>query len=478
MSIYAALIGAIAGICLGFAILFLFVGLRRGRDKQLNLTFAWFAFSYAGTLLLGIWYRGQTTVADYLAISRWDGIFIWMAFVALTWYVAEYTGTKPKRYLWGFTAFLTITVLGAMINPTVAFTEMPQLTTIPLPWNEEVGTLVGEENIWGIALLLAQFATLVFIIFAGVRQWRRGERQASLVLLGGMSWFIAALLYEILAEAGLFVYIPLAETGFVGIAVALSLQMANSVIKTEEALAASEKNLEAIVIERTARLEDAQAQLIEQTRETAVFDERQRIARDLHDAVSQTIYSASLIAEVLPRVWERSPEEGQRNLTKLRQLVRGALAEMRTLLFELRPSALESADLETLLPQLADAFTGRTRIPVAVTINGGNQLPPEVKVTFYRITQELFNNIGKHASATEVTLICEQQPGGVSLSVADNGRGFDSAAPPADQMGLAIMRERAAAIQAEFDLTSQPGAGTHVLIQWQAHTNEGNGEGA
>jgi len=467
MPAYIAVIGTIAGICLGYAILYLFVGLRRGEDKWLNLDFALFALGYAGTLLLGIWYRSQTTAVDYLAISRWDGVFIWLAFVALNWYVAEYTGTKSRGYLWGITALFTAVILAAMLTPTLTFTEMPALTVIPLPWNEEVPTLVGEENIWGVLLLLGQLITLGFIIFAGIRQWRRGERQAALVLLAGMSWFIVALFYEILAEAGLFVYIPLAETGFLGIAIAMSLQMANSVIKTEEALAASEKNLEATVVVRTAELEDAQVRLISQAQETAVIEERRRIARDLHDEVTQTIYSASLIAEVLPQVWERSPQEGRRNLSKLRQLVRGALAEMRTLLFELRPSVLENAELETLLLQLADAFTGRTRVPVDVRVEGGDQLPTGVKVVFYRISQEAFNNISKHAGATEVSLSFTQQREEARLSLVDNGRGFDPVLTVAEGMGMTSMQERADAIQAQLQLSSQPGAGTQLLLSWQ-----------
>ncbi len=83
MSIYAALIGTFAGICLGYAILYLFIGWRRQVDRPLNLYFALFAFGYAGTLLLGIWYRSQDSVAGYLAVSRWDGIFIWLAFISL-----------------------------------------------------------------------------------------------------------------------------------------------------------------------------------------------------------------------------------------------------------------------------------------------------------------------------------------------------------------------------------------------------------
>ena len=130
------------------------------------------------------------------------------------------------------------------------------------------------------------------------------------------------------------------------------------------------------------------ARLFEQAQEAGANEERDRLARDLHDAVTQTIYSATLIGEALPSVWERDPEEGQRNLLKLRQLVRGALAEMRTLLFELRPASLEHADLANLLRQLGDALTGRTRIPVEVIVDGEGDVPAEVKITIYRIAQE------------------------------------------------------------------------------------------
>ncbi len=475
MSMYATVIGTITGICLGYAVLYLFIGWQRQQGKRLNLLFALFAFGYAGTLLMGIWYRSQTTVEAYLAISRWDSIFIWLAFVGLNWYVAEYTAVSARRYLWGITAVLTVATLAAMFTPTVTFATMPTLDVIPLLWNETVNTLIGEENIWGIVLLLVQLTTLGFIVVASVRQWLRGEKQAAAVLLGGMAWFILALLYEILAQVGLWVYIPFAETGFLGIAVALSLQMAHSVINTEEALAASRKNLEEVVTARTAELQLAQQQIIAQAQETAVSEERSRIARDLHDSVTQTIYSASLIAEVMPQVWARSPEEGERNLFKLRQLVRGALAEMRTLLFELRPSALEKADLETLLPQLADAFTGRTRIPVDVRVTGSNHLPAEAKIAIYRITQEALNNIAKHAHATEVTLDLDRKPARVILSIADNGRGFDPHQIAPDCMGIAIMQERATAIQATFAIDSTAETGTHIGVFWPVAANQPNG---
>ena len=106
----------------------------------------------------------------------------------------------------------------------------------------------------------------------------------------------------------------------------------------------------------------------QETRQAAA-EERQALARDLHDAVTQSIYSATLIAEALPAVWERDPAEGAHNLERLRRLVRAALAEMRTLLFELRPAALETAPLDALLERLGDALAGQTQIDVDVEVD-------------------------------------------------------------------------------------------------------------
>ena len=107
MSMYVAIMPIIAGICLGYVLFYLFVWLRRRQDKRPNLLFSIFALGYAGTLLMGFWYRSQTTVDGYLAISRWDGIFIWMAFLGLNWNVAEYTAVKSRWYLRGMTAVIS-----------------------------------------------------------------------------------------------------------------------------------------------------------------------------------------------------------------------------------------------------------------------------------------------------------------------------------------------------------------------------------
>jgi signal transduction histidine kinase len=207
------------------------------------------------------------------------------------------------------------------------------------------------------------------------------------------------------------------------------------------------------------------ARLYAQAQQAAAMEERQRLARELHDAVTQTLFSASLVADVLPRLWERKPQEALRRLEELRQLTRGALAEMRTLLLELRPAALIEADLGDVLRQLAEAFNGRARLPVAVTVEGQVRLSADVQVAFYRIAQEALNNIVKHANASQVTMRLIFEPQQLVLRIDDNGQGFDLAHPPSSgHFGLNIMRERAEVVGANFQIESQPGHGTSIVV--------------
>ncbi len=208
------------------------------------------------------------------------------------------------------------------------------------------------------------------------------------------------------------------------------------------------------------------ARLYEQAEQAAITAERSRLARELHDAVTQTLFSANLVADVIPRIWKRNPEEGMQNLEELRQLTRGALAEMRTLLLEMRPESLERPDLKSLLSQLADAFIGRVRVPLELQLQGECELPREVKIGFYRIAQETLNNIAKHSGARQVVLRLDCQPSQVSMCIQDDGLGFDPGSIPANHMGIAIMHERASSIKAHLLINSQPGQGTTVTLDW------------
>jgi signal transduction histidine kinase len=235
------------------------------------------------------------------------------------------------------------------------------------------------------------------------------------------------------------------------------------------------RRLELQVVERTADLQreiehrlQAEEALRQSELDKAVAAERSRLARELHDAVTQTLFSASLIAEVLPRMWEIDPERGRQQLEEVRLLTRGALAEMRSLLMELRPEALTKAKMSDLLQQLGRAMTGRTGVRVAVTVEGEWSYPTTVQIALYRIAQEALNNVGKHAEAENVDVRLQCGTDQVALAIEDNGQGFDAADMPPDRHGVEIMAERAAAIGARLDIESQPGHGTSVRVTWIA----------
>ncbi|MCA9908696.1 MAG: sensor histidine kinase, partial [Anaerolineae bacterium] len=213
------------------------------------------------------------------------------------------------------------------------------------------------------------------------------------------------------------------------------------------------------------------ARLYERAGDVAVTAERGRLARDLHDSVTQTLFSASLTAEVLPRIWQRSPDEGAKRLEKLRELTRGALAEMRTLLLELRPSALTESSLCDLLRQLARGIGSRTEIAIDIQVTGKRDLPTEVQIALYRIAQEALNNVAKHSGAARAQVMLALEDRRVALNVTDDGCGFDPLAEKKNHLGLRIMSERAADIDAQLKIDTAPGHGTRISAVWIVEEN-------
>lgn len=210
------------------------------------------------------------------------------------------------------------------------------------------------------------------------------------------------------------------------------------------------------------------ARLYEQAESAAAAAERNRLARELHDAVSQTLFTSSLIAEVVPELWKRYPEEALRQLETLRRLTRGAMAEMRTLLLELRPAALIETELHALLGHLTRAVAARADVVVDLDLAPITEPPPDVKVALYRLAQEALNNVIKHAEADRVKVSLGPWSGeGIALDIADDGRGFEPGDVPSDHFGLMTMRERAAALGATFALETARGEGTRISVRWQ-----------
>jgi PAS domain S-box-containing protein len=207
--------------------------------------------------------------------------------------------------------------------------------------------------------------------------------------------------------------------------------------------------------------------------QTAVAIERERLARELHDAVTQTLFSASVIAEAAPKIWETDRAMGRQYLGQLPVLLRGALAEMRSLLLELRPHAFKDMTLGQLLTPLADASRAYTHAEVTLEVQSDFNTPEDITRNLHRIVQECLNNITKHAEASQINIyLCSNQQG-VEIRISDNGLGFDTETIPPGSMGIDIMCDRARKIDAKLKIESQPGSGTQIMITWPSQEYSG-----
>ena len=209
------------------------------------------------------------------------------------------------------------------------------------------------------------------------------------------------------------------------------------------------------------------ARLRDEIGQAAAATERSRLSRDLHDSVTQSLFAASLKAEAIRRRWRPTSDEARDNVEDVERLARGALAEMRTLLMEMRPDTLAEASLATLLEQLAAATEGGSRVSVHVDVQGNAQLPAHVRVALFRIAQEALQNVNRHSGATDAWVMLDTTGSEVVLCVRDNGHGFDEAAVTPDHFGITMMRERGEDVGVRVAVESAPGAGATVTAIWR-----------
>jgi signal transduction histidine kinase len=197
----------------------------------------------------------------------------------------------------------------------------------------------------------------------------------------------------------------------------------------------------------------------------AALEERQKLARELHDSVSQALYGIALGLHTARLQLERDPAELPESLDDLLSLAQAALTEMRALIFELRPDSLEREGLVAALARQGAALEARHEILVQTELGEEPALPLTAKQELYRIVQEALQNTVKHAHASQVALVLRRTADAVILEVRDNGVGFDPAGFFPGHLGLRSMQERVSHLGGSLQIESAPGQGTHMLAQ-------------
>jgi signal transduction histidine kinase len=234
----------------------------------------------------------------------------------------------------------------------------------------------------------------------------------------------------------------------------------------------------------------------ESGRQIAVLEERQRLARDLHDSVTQLIFSTTLIAQSIAPAWRRDPAEGEKRVSRLLELSQAALSEMRALLFELRPAEEESSHngQERQLPGILlveqaglvvalrrqAAELARDGLALQLEVASYQRQRVEAEKALYRIAQEALNNVVKHAQVHRVNLWLRSGDGEIEMTIGDDGRGFVTVATEdSGRFGLGNMRQRAVELGGTVTIVSAPGQGTRVVVRLPAAGTagrEGKGE--
>ncbi len=209
------------------------------------------------------------------------------------------------------------------------------------------------------------------------------------------------------------------------------------------------------------------ARLYERSRELSVIEERNRLARELHDAMTQTLFSLSLTADAAATLVRSDPDRAEAEIRRVKELAGDTMAELRSLIFELRPAELESEGFVATLGKHLAVLERTSGLRLRLEVDGERRLPGAVEDQLFRIVQEALNNAVRHARAATVTVRIAMAADTVLVEVSDDGVGFEPSARAirSTHLGLTSMRERAQALGGVLAVESSAGRGTTVRVE-------------
>lgn len=205
--------------------------------------------------------------------------------------------------------------------------------------------------------------------------------------------------------------------------------------------------------------------LLQMRQELAGLEERNRLARDLHDSVKQQVFATAMQVGAAKALIDRSPGQAREHLDEAEQLVRQAQQELTNLILELRPAALEGKGITRALKDYVADWSRQTKINAELRVSGERPLPLPTEQTLFRVAQEALANIARHSRATTVELYLGWETDEIRLVVSDNGSGFNAGQTNGKGVGLQSMRERIEILGGRWMVKSQPGVGTQIIAQ-------------
>jgi signal transduction histidine kinase len=323
----------------------------------------------------------------------------------------------------------------------------PRLHWVMIALSVTIFVLLSLQIVWFRATAVIHVFLMIMsctvMIIAGVVVWRKGYYPARYFLFGWVVVLVGFIIF-ILTLVDVAPYTELSDSilrlGLIVLALVLSIGLAKRI--------------------NIFRQEKVAAQF-------SIAAQRTQIAQDLHDSVTQSLYSANLFAEAGRETAEAGDVRGASHyFSRIGDTTQQALKEMRLFLYELRPPDVVEDGLVDALQKRLDTVEKRSGMEARLRLDGSTTFPEEIGDQFYRIAQEALNNVVKHAEADEVNVFLRADNGIMGLEIVDNGRGFDpEEADQAGGMGLQTMRERAAQINGRFNIDTAPGQGTSIQVK-------------
>ncbi len=257
---------------------------------------------------------------------------------------------------------------------------------------------------------------------------------------------------------------------FLGVPIVARGEVIGALYLTEKAGAPTfsaddERLIELLAAHAAIAIENAR--LYERSRELSIVEERNRLARELHDSVTQRLFGVALAAESASTLLERDRAAAATELRRVSELARGAMEELRAVVFELRPASLEAEGLATVLRKHVDVLKRVSGRAIELRVGEPPRLPAGPAAQVLRIAQEALGNALRHANAERIEVRLDNGGGRLVLSIKDDGRGFDTAARDVrgQRLGLTSMEERAGELGGRLAIDSTPGAGTTVRLE-------------
>jgi signal transduction histidine kinase len=475
MSLITIIWSMAASACLTVAGMY-FLAWWKNRAARAHLLFAVTAASTAVFAFFELWMMRAQTPEELNTAMRWGHVPMFFWLLSLLWFVSSYLDAGRRWLAWTICALRALFVLPILLPGFNAnLREIPSLQRMEF-LGETVTIVGGVPRAWALLGSLTVLLLIIFVADASVTAWRRGDRRKALIVGGGAQLFLLAGLFtsELLLWGG--VRMPQGlSLYYLGLIAVMAYELSRDVLRASQ-LVSELRTSEAVLRENQATLQARNTQISDLFGRlvAAQETERTRIARDLHDDVSQRIAGLSIAISGLRRRLGGNPDHADavRALTSIQRDTVKLAEEIRHVSHDLHPSSLQHAGLVSASSAFCAQFEKQHGISVTYSANGDiGPVDTETALCLYRIVQEVLRNVAKHAGADHVEVALVRTVDAIQLSIADDGKGFDLVRRRRQSAGLGLVSidERVRLLCGSVHIDSHPRSGTRVEIRIPHH---------